>query len=78
MEIEVQSQQVLENVAGHSPYGFLGYIRKYCIPKFLSNCGCDPRSSICVQREQTLDLHEGSAYTQQSLHLPLSKLCLQW
>lgn len=46
MEIQVQLEQMIEDIAGNTTDGLLGYAREDSIPDFLEYSGSDPCGSI--------------------------------
>ena len=46
MEVEVQFQQMVEHVASDLPDGFLCYLCKDCVPKFLEESSAYPSCAV--------------------------------
>lgn len=50
VEVEVESEQVLKDVARNFADGFLGHTRKDCVPEFLEERGSDSGGAVCLVR----------------------------
>jgi hypothetical protein len=53
VEVEVQSQEVFEDIAGHLPDGLLRDTRKHCIAKFLEDSRSDSGCAVWKSQIRT-------------------------